>query len=114
MATYAELHAILTDNIAGAQTLREKVFVAGLVAAETIVSVADTVAPWDQTAGAHDQRLKWVDRFLGSPDAVTRELFGIVVAANAGVSQAGILGASDTAIQTNVNESIDSLAANLV
>lgn len=112
MATYAELNAILTESVTGAQELREKVRVACLVAAQTIASGGDTGGPWSPTG--HDQRLKWMVKMLSAPDATSREMFGVAVAANAAVSQAGILGASDSMLQTNVNASIDALAANLV
>lgn len=114
MATYAELNAIMTDTVAGAQVLREKVGVACLIAAETIISGNDdTDPPWDQTAGMHTQRLKWADHLLSGFERTTRELFGIVIAANESATQTQILQASDSAIQSNVNASIDALAANL-
>jgi hypothetical protein len=108
------LHNILTDNVAGSQALREKVGIACAIAAETIISGGDdTDPPWDQAAGKRDQRLKWADRFLRSPVAVTREVFWVVVAANESATQSNILSASDSTIQTNVNGSVDSLAAGL-
>jgi len=113
MATYSELNAILTDTVSGGQSLREKVRMACLIAAQTIIAGDDTSDPPWATTG-HAQRLKWVDKMLASPDSTAREVFGIVVAANAAATQANIIGATDSAIQSNVNESIDALAANLV
>ena len=114
MATYAELNAILTDSVASAQALREKVGIAAIVAAQMIIDNADTAVPFDQTAGAHDQRLLWANRLLTAFEGTVRELFGIVVVANRAASQAQILNATDALIQDSVNETIDSLAKNLV
>lgn len=114
MATYAELHAILTDNVAGAQALREKVGVACLIAASTIINGGDTASPWDQTAGAHDKRVKWVKLLLSSYGETTRQIFGIVIASNASATQAAILAATDAAIQSSVNSSVDELAFDLL
>lgn len=114
MATYAELNEILTDTVDGAQALREKVGVACFIAAETIISGGDdTDPPWDQTAGQHDQRLKWVDKLLSSPATTIRQLFAVIIAANESATQANILSASDSSIQSNVNSSIDALSVNL-
>ena len=112
MATYVELNAIGTESVAGAQALREKVRVACYIAAETIISGDDTGNPWDPTN--HTQRTKWVDKMLSDPEGTSRQMFSIVIAANNTASQAQILGATDSVIQTNVNESIDSLSTNLV
>ena len=113
MATYAEINAILTDTVSGAQLLREKVGVASLIAAQMIIAGDDDGAPFDQTAGAHDQRILWASRLLSNNAGVTREMFDIVVVANRAFTQSQILNATDVAIQTNVNASIDSLAKNL-
>jgi hypothetical protein len=113
MATYAELNQILTDTVAGAQVLREKVGVACLIAVNAIVSNADTGAPFSQAAGAHTARLKWAELLLSSYHPTVKELFGIVIAANAGATQAQILAATDASIQSSVNSSIDALASNL-
>jgi len=114
MATFAELNAILTDNVAGAQALREKVGVACLIASSVIIDGDDTVPPWDQTAGAHDKRIKWVKLLLGSYEATVRQMFGIVIASNAAATQGAILSASDASIQTAINESVDALASDLL
>lgn len=113
MATYAELNAILTDSIQGAQALREKVEIAGLIAAGLVMTGADTAAPFDQATtpyDAHERRVIWAQKMIGSPEPTGRQLFALVIAANAAVAQAGILGAADTAIQTAVNNVIDALA----
>ena len=116
MATYLEVQDIWFNRGAAngsAAHLKDKVREAGFVAAHTILTVADTSAPFDQTAGMHDKRVKWAVRMVSEHEVVTEELFGIVLAANVGVSQATILAAGDSAIQTNVNEVIDALSANL-
>jgi hypothetical protein len=113
MATYAEVNSIWTDTTPGSQALREKVGIACLVAADIIISGEDsTDPPW--ATGGHDQRIKWVHRLLGNYEMTAREIFGLVIASNVSFTQAQILGASDAAIQSSVNASIDSLAANLV
>lgn len=113
MASYQELRQILTDSVAGAQALRDKVGVGCLIAANAIIAGDDDAAPWDQTAGAHDQRVKWVIRLLATPESVTREMFQVVIAANASATQAQILSASDAAIQSAVNATIDVLSEHL-
>ena len=114
MATFAELNDILTDDVTGAQELREKVGIACLIAAATIIQGNDTTATWDQTAGAHDKRIKWVKLLLSSYPDTVRQMFGVVIASNATAAQAAILTASDSTIQTAVNESIDALASDLL
>jgi len=112
MATNAELNAIGTESVAGAQELRESVRTSCFIAAQIIVSGDDTGTPWDATN--HTQRLKWADRMLSNPDGVSREVFWIVLAANKAATQAQILAATDATVQSNVNESVDGLSTNLV
>ena len=113
MASYLEIVAIYTHSVSGAQDLENEIGVACQIAAELIISGGDTSAPFDQTAGAHDQRILWVLQLLANPKSITRQMFYVVVAANNSATQANILGATDSAIQSNVNASIDALAANL-
>ena len=113
MATYTELNQILTDSVPGAQELREKVGIASLVTVSLILQNLDTGAPFDQAAGAHDQRVKWAEKTLDNYDVCTRQMFEVVIAINASATQSQILNASDTAIQNNINSTVDSLAANL-
>lgn len=62
MATYQELHQIIGFEVDGALDLYNKIAIAALVAAGTISSGSDTSdPPWDQTAGKHDQRVKWAE-----------------------------------------------------
>jgi hypothetical protein len=113
MATYAEINSILTDTVSGAQALRERVGVACLVAAHTIIAGNDTSdPPW--ATGGHSQRVKWVLQLLGNPEFTARQVFGIVLAANISATQSQILSATDSAIQSAVNGAIDTLAENLV
>lgn len=116
MASYLEVMDIWFNrgsaNGSAAQ-LKDKVRAAVLVAAQLVLSGGDTGAPFDQSAGKHDQRVKWAVQSISERESATDELFAVVLAANVGVSQAGLLGASDSAIQTNVNEVVDALAVNL-
>ena len=115
MATYGELHDILTDNVAGAQALRQEVGIACLVAATTIIGGNDTASPpWSQEAGAHDKRIKWVKLLLTQYDDTNRQVFALVIADNATAPQSGILTATDAVIQSSVNKVIDALAADLL
>lgn len=114
MATYSELFQVIGLEVDGALVLRNKVVAACLIAADTISSGNDdTDPPWDQTAGAHDQRVKWAEQAYDGIEDLYDQVFRAVVAANNGETQSGILGASDSAIQSNVNAVIDTLAANL-
>lgn len=114
MADYTELFAIMSNSVAGAQTLRDKVASAVLITAELILNNGDTAAPFDQAAGKHDLRVKWADmavkNWLGTANEVTR----VVVAANDTATQTAILNASDASILSSVESIIDALSANLV
>lgn len=113
MATYSELYQIIGYEVEGALVLRNKVAIAALVTADTITSGGDDVAPFDQTAGAHDQRVKWAEMAYQGNQGLIDQVFRAVIAANASMAQATILAASDAAIQANVNAVVDTLAANL-
>lgn len=113
MATYAELFQIIGFQVEGAQDLRNKVGIACLVASDLISSGNDDGAPFDQTAGAHDLRIKWAEMAYQGNVSLINQVFRAVVAANESVTQAGIIGASDAALQANVNAVVDALAANL-
>lgn len=114
MATYPELFEIMSNSIAGAQDLRDKIAVAAMIAADIILQGDDdTDPPWSQSAGAHDQRVKWATKAVATPIQEAENLLRLVVAANSGSAQNIILAASDAAIQNNVNAVIDGLAADL-
>lgn len=111
MASYSEIYDIVTDTVPGAQTLRQKVTVAGMIIAYEILSGNDIGAPYDSLK--HDQRVKWAVAMLASPLQNGTSLFRVIVAANDGIAQSTILAASDNAILSNAKQVIDSLSANL-
>lgn len=98
MATYAELFGIATND-----TLRNKVAVAIIVAADTIRTEA---------AGTtnHANRLLWAHRALQDPSGMAKRGLWAVLAANKGATVANIEGATDAAIQANVDAVVDVFA----
>ena len=113
MATYAELFDIITFNVAGAKELEQKVGVASLITADKIRSGNDDVAPFDQTAGMHDKRVKWAAGTFRQPRGATNEVFGAAVMANSGSTQSQILNATDAQIQSAVDGVVDIFATEL-
>ena len=95
MATYSELAALVADN----QALRAKVLVAVIIKAEDILGEVTPTA----------DRLAWASSALASPSAVTDELYHYVLAANSGATVTNILGATDAAIQANVDTAVNAL-----
>lgn len=108
MATYLELRDIFENP-----DLLKKVMVAVVVAAETISSSNDTNPPWDQTAGAHDNRIRWAANAITDTKGEARRIMKVVIAANKNLSVAQIEGASDNSIQSNVDAAVDAVAAAL-
>lgn len=105
MATYDELTALFGDG-----NMRRKLEVAVVVSAQTILSGADTVAPFDQTAGQHELRAKWGNAALTSTETEAIRLWKYVLAANSGLTVAQIRGAADSDIQVNVDGAVDAIA----
>ena len=98
MATYAELL-----QASESETLRNKVRVARIIAAEAIRNEPSN-APNKQN------RMKWARSVLSAPDADVTALVWAVLAQNASASLAAILGATDAQVQTAVNAAVDVLA----
>ena len=108
MASFDEVQAIISQDVGEtAGILRNRVGAACRVAAQQILVE-------DPLTTNHAQRVKWAIQVLSSYNATLDQMFTVVVVANIGFTQAQILGASESAIQTNVNASIDALSANLV
>lgn len=99
MATYAELYAIAKTN----SDLRNKVTVACLIAADTIRSE-------NPATTNHDNRLIWAKRALTSPEKVGEEMLPAVLAQNVSATTTQINSASDSTIQTAVNNAINLFA----
>ena len=98
MATYQELFDLRRN-----QELLDKVTVAVIVAAETIFA---------ETGGTanHANRIVWAREASISPRAMAGVFMSAVLAANKTATVANIIGAADSAIQTNVDDVIDNFA----
>lgn len=98
MATYTELHALKNDS-----ALKNRVLVACIVAAEAIM---EEVAGTDN----HANRLLWAASVFANPTRELDRMYWAVLAANASQDVATIQGASDVAIQANVDAHVDLFA----
>ena len=98
MATYMEIHTLASNS-----DLIAKVTSAIAIAAENI-RTEDVGTP------NHDQRIAWAKRALLNPDGEARKLMWILLAQNASLTQAQILGADDAGIQSAVNNAIQLFA----
>lgn len=95
MATYQELADLLENN----QGLRSKVEVATVVKAESIFAEASPSAA----------RLTWAQETLDQPRSRGLQFLAYVLAANKDASSAAIVGASDAAIQANVDAAVEKI-----
>lgn len=96
MATYAELFELRSNS-----PLRNRVAVAIVVKAQDLIDGASPTAA----------EITWANAALSSPVDMAGHILNYVLAANKGASENEILGASDPAIQTNVNAAVDALIA---
>lgn len=99
MATYAEL-LTASEN----ETLRQKIRVAVVVAAEK-VRTEDA-----QVVTNHAARLAWARSVFEGPEAVTQRMVWAVLAQNRASTLAQITGASDGTVQTAVDAAVDVFA----
>lgn len=95
MATYSDLY-----NLRNNSDLQNKIRVAVIVKAQQLIDGTPTA-----------NQLAWARTAIASPDSVAGELLNYVLAANKASSVAAIQGASDNAIQTNVDAAVDVLSA---
>lgn len=109
MATYLDLHSLFNES-----DLIYKVEVAVIEAARIIAQNEDNIAPFDQTAGVHDKRVKWAAQAIASTEQSARQIFKLVLAQNKTATVTQIRNATDATIQTNVNAMVDVLAKPLV
>lgn len=93
MATYSELRNLFNDS-----DLTEKVEVAIVVAAQELVAGTPTTA-----------QKAWIAAAFANPSAEAKKALMAVLAANKDVTVAAIQGATDTAIQTQVNSVVSIL-----
>lgn len=104
MATYEELFGLKNNS-----ALKNRVATACLIAAETIRAGDDTVdPPWDQTNNAN--RLIWAAAVFDNPRREANRMFWALLAANKDATVANITGATDIAIQNNVDAAVDLFA----
>ena len=96
MATYPELFELRSNS-----PLKNRVAVAAVVKAQGLI---DGVTP---TAA----EISWANDTLSNPAAKATELINYVLAANKDATVANITGATDAAIQTNVDSAADALIA---
>lgn len=116
MATLTEINDVLTNNVAnqGGQKLRERVGAACDIAAAMIVTAADTGDPWNQAAGEHEKRIKWVKVLMSNHDEMVTQIFHLVVGANSTFSQVQILAGDGQVLQDKVNVIINALASDVL
>lgn len=100
MATYTELRSLFNDVDT---SLRGKVEVAVIVAAEAVMNEAGTVPN-------HSARLVWAAQAFSNPAGEAKKALMAVLAANKAATVSQIKSATDTAIQTNVDAVINVLA----
>jgi hypothetical protein len=105
MATYEELHTLLTDP-----DLIKKVEIAVLESARIVGDAEDGSAPFDQAAGAHDNRVRWAGRTITQTGAEARNIYKLVLMQNKASTVVNIRAATDSAIQSNVNSMVDVVA----
>ena len=94
MATYLELHGFISNS-----NLQEKVAIAAIIKAQGLL---------DGATPTTDQ-ITWALAAIQNPVGKSRELINYVLAANKGLTIVQIQGASDTAIQNNVDSAVDAL-----
>lgn len=99
MATYIEMLSAAAND-----TLRQKVLVACLVAAEKIRLEATGTTN-------HALRLVWAKAAFANPEAESLRMVRAVVVQNAAFTLAQIIGATDASVQTAVDAAVDVFAS---
>ena len=98
MATYSELYGLWNES-----GLKNRVTVAVIVAAETVQGE-------DAGTPNHASRLLWASVSLRNPAQAANAMFRLVLAANKDATIEAILGATDIAIQSAVDDAVDLFA----
>lgn len=101
MATYSELFELRSDS-----TLRNRVAVACIVAAETIRNELDTVPN-------HANRLIWAADVFADPKPHAVRMLWELLAANKDATSEAITTATDMSIQTKVDATVDLFATGI-
>ena len=94
MATYIELIGLSQDS-----TLRQKIAVACVIAAENI-------RVEDVATANHVNRLAWAKTVWASPTATADKVIWTVLAQNKAATVAAMTGATDASIQTAVDAAV--------
>jgi exosome complex RNA-binding protein Rrp42 (RNase PH superfamily) len=94
MALYVDIHALAGDS-----TLRSRVAVACVIAANTIRTE-------DIATAKHTERMAWAKAVYASPETEASRVLWSVLAQNAGLTVAQINAADDAALQTAVTASL--------
>lgn len=92
MATYIEIRNLFNDS-----ELRNKVATAVVIAAEGILNEGTSTA----------ERKAWAAKAFAAPESEAVRITMTVLAANKDATVTAIQGATDVAIQTNVNDAIN-------
>lgn len=100
MAAYIEIR-----NLANDATLRNRIEVAVMVAAEAII----TASPADT-----DERIAWAQRVLANPQPWSERVLWLALASNKDAAVAQITGATDASLQTIVDATVTALAKGAV
>lgn len=95
MATLAEIGAITSE--AGWGAFHQKVRAAVVIKA---AAVLDSTTPTQA-------QIDWAQAAIKNPTDAGNDIVFYVIGTNSSVSIAGMLGANDSAIQTNVNAAVD-------
>jgi len=98
MATYEELY-----TLRGNGPLQRKIAVALTIA-------ADIIRQEPATTNGHADRVRWAEKALANLDGEANKSLLMILAVNKGATIAQITGASDSAIQTNVDSIVNILA----
>lgn len=98
MATYEELFSLRNNS-----AIKNKVTSAVVIAAETVMNE-------DGGTTNHANRVIWAKGVFESPANEAGRMFWAVLAANSAASVSAIEGATDAAIQANVDDHIDLFA----
>lgn len=98
MATNEEIYGLWNES-----ALKNRVVSQMIISAEAVMKELDTVPN-------HVNRLIWAKAAFTSPRSEGDRMFMAVLAANRDATVEQILGASDAAIQTNVDDHVDLFA----
>ncbi len=112
MATLIELRNLMNDS-----HLRNKVTTAVIISADTVMRGDDGAAPFLQKPGPpsdHDNRVACAKVAFANAAAEGIKFLMSVLASNNAADVSAITGATDAAIQSNVDEAVDLMAGVVV